>query len=260
VPLPNLSSVLQVSDNGGVTYISVPLPNVTQINVFGLGGYDTLTVDNSNGFVAPALSGTLQINFTGTGHGQNKLVLQGSLPGIAFPRLIRQGSPLTRELLSTTWSSRMDWSPSKSPSPAEFHRGLDEQLLTSVNLNQNNHLVQIIDGPTVNGFKNDQRVCVDRNEIEDAMEEFPFSNHPSDLTNEAFVPIFFANKVALAINTGSAAGDLIVLNNPNPGAGLASVKIVNPLSNPQELAVRSPVAITCRPGTQLRFNLASVRS
>src|SRR5258708_3472854 len=49
---------IQVSDNGGSSFTTAALADVTGINVDGLGGKDSLTVDNSNGLVAKAGTST----------------------------------------------------------------------------------------------------------------------------------------------------------------------------------------------------------
>src|SRR5258708_30138711 len=69
------STTLEVSDNGGMTFASAALVDVTQVTVNGLGGNDHLIVDMSNGLVAKA--GGLPITFDG-GAMINTLILQGN--------------------------------------------------------------------------------------------------------------------------------------------------------------------------------------
>jgi hypothetical protein len=71
------STELQFSDDGGDTWATVEKAAVTGVQVYGLGGDDTLTLDFNYGFVGKTRdSGGLPVYFDG-GDGSNQLVLQG---------------------------------------------------------------------------------------------------------------------------------------------------------------------------------------
>src|SRR5947209_3559140 len=55
----------QFSDDGGATFQTAALADVTAVSVGGLGGNDTLTVDESNGLVAKKSGPDLIVAFDG---------------------------------------------------------------------------------------------------------------------------------------------------------------------------------------------------
>src|SRR5205085_6502621 len=72
---PSAPATLQVSDDGGSSFTETGLSGVTQINVSGRGGADTLTMDQGNGLVAA--TGGLAVHFDG-GLGDDTLILSGN--------------------------------------------------------------------------------------------------------------------------------------------------------------------------------------
>src|SRR2546423_2822024 len=63
------------SDNGGASFAFVPLANVTSVTVNGMGGLDTLVLDNSIGLIGKA--GGLTITWNG-GIGFDRLLVTGN--------------------------------------------------------------------------------------------------------------------------------------------------------------------------------------
>src|SRR5229473_5802960 len=60
---PADKTTIEFSDHGGASFTDASLAAITSVTVNGLGGHDTLTIDESNGLVATAAG--LPISFNG---------------------------------------------------------------------------------------------------------------------------------------------------------------------------------------------------
>lgn len=94
------ASTVQIVDNGVVH--ETPLSGLSQIQVNGGQGADTLTIDNSNGLVGG--SGGLTIRFDG-GDGFDRLVLTGDLNSAGVTETYTPGTGSTAGTLAFTGSS-----------------------------------------------------------------------------------------------------------------------------------------------------------
>src|SRR5262249_46349891 len=95
---PGNATVLQTSTDGGNTFTSVALTDVSRVEVNGGAGDDTLTIDNQFGLVAK--SAGLPIMFH-AGTGDDRLVLSGD-PGASVTEVYLTGAAVGAGMVTTT--------------------------------------------------------------------------------------------------------------------------------------------------------------
>jgi hypothetical protein len=220
---PGNPSVLQLSDNGGATFTSTTIANLTSVQVFGLAGNDTFTINNGNGLVGTSFS--LPIIFTG-GPGPDTLALTGVPGGPAITEtyntgaatgtgtVINNNSIINQTISFVGVSQIVDLTPAN-------------QLI--INTTNVSNYVQIINGGVFSGIRTTRVQGIDRSDVGDTPDD---SNDPSltnedtfsDIQNQAFTPMDAGNKVNLIINGGTGTNNF-TLNNPTTASNLATMTI-----------------------------------
>jgi len=220
---PGNPSVLQLSDNGGATFTSTTIANLTSVQVFGLAGSDTFTINNGNGLVGTSTS--LPIIYTG-GPGPDTLVLIGVPGGPAITETYATGSAtgtgtiVNNNAIVNQNVSFVGVSQIIDLTPAN-------QLI--INTTNVSNYVQIINGGVFGGIRTTRVLGIDRSDLGGTPDE---SNDPAltnedtmaDMFNQAFTPIDAGNKVNLFINGGTGNNDF-TLNNPTTASNLATLTI-----------------------------------
>jgi hypothetical protein len=216
-------TTLQLSDNGGATWTSTAIANLTSVTANGLAGSDTFTIGNANGLVGTSLS--LPIIFNG-GPGSDMLVLQGNPGGAAITEtystatstgagtIINNNSVIQQNLSFTGVEQIVDTVPAN-------------QLI--INTNNASNYVQILNGGVYSGLTSTRVVGLARSAINDTPAS---SNDPNlasgdvlaDMLNQAFTPIDATNKKALFVN-GGGANNAFTLNNPTTAANLTTLSL-----------------------------------
>jgi hypothetical protein len=243
---------IQFSDDGGGSFTTFALSDVTGVNVRGLAGNDRLVLDSSNGLVGAATK--LPITFDG-GTGFNTLVLQGNPPDGA--------ADLTYTVGPAAFSGTVTAANGTASSAVTFtHVGSVRDTLTAatltVNADDNPNLILVTDGPTVGGTRTTTVQVFDRvtpahgggdngdeggdqgndggqgdqgdddhgNGGDDRGEgDDRGRDHDRHLVEaRAFAPISFANAAQVTVN-GLGGNDFFVLANPHAAAGLTSLTL-----------------------------------
>jgi hypothetical protein len=220
---PGDPSTLQLSDNGGSTWTSTAIANLTSVTATGLAGADTFTIDNGNGLVGTSLS--LPIVFNG-GPGADTLVLQGTPGGPAITEtyspgtstgsgtIINNNSIIQQNLSFTGVEQIVDTVPAN-------------QLV--INCNNASNYVQILNGGVYSGLTSTRVVGLARSAVNNTPAS---SNDPNlasgdvlaDMLNQAFTPIDATNKRNLFVN-GGGANNAFILNNPRTAANLTTLSL-----------------------------------
>jgi hypothetical protein len=217
---PGVPTNIQFSDNGGATFATAPIANITAVGVFGLLGPDVLTIDNSFGFVASVTN--FPISYDGGG-GLDALVFAGN-PGGTITETYTPG-PVVANGGVITFSNMVQ---RQTVTFVRVATITDAMTVTTLNLtlNDNPHYVQIINGTPILGMPTTEVEGADRFDINDTPDDNldPNIGFIDDFTSQSFVPITFENKQQFFLLTGN--GDsLVALNNPNPGVGLANITL-----------------------------------
>jgi hypothetical protein len=227
---PGNASNIQFSDNGGSSFQTASLSDVTSITVSTLQGNDVLTIDNGNGLVAKAGSAGLPIAFTG-GPGIDVLVVKGD-PG---------GGASISETFSPGASARAGTLTIGNGTVSDMITLTDVSAIIdtltanslTVNVNDNNNVIDIDQGPSLDGLKtvtvrgvqaeamdetlDDRRDDNERlgdNEGDDDEhddEDLRMEDDAVDEAGQGFLPITFANKTHVTV--AAAAGEHLFIVN-----------------------------------------------
>jgi hypothetical protein len=219
---PGTPSNIQFSDNGGATFATAPIANITAVGVFGLAGQDALLIDNTFGFVANV--GNFPISFDG-GTGFDTLVLAGNPGGSsAFTETYTPG-PVVANGGVISLTNNIQTQTITFTHVAQVTDVFPAGTL-NVTLNDNPHYVQIINGTPVLGTPTTRIVGADRFDPNDTLDDnfSPTIGFMNDFTSQSFVPIDFQNKSSVFLLTGNG-GDFVALNNPNPAVGLGNLTL-----------------------------------
>ncbi len=217
---PSTPANLQLSDNGGAGFASVPLANVTGITVLGLSGRDTLTIDHRQGLVAKA--GVLNVAYDG-GPAPDFLVLAGS-PGPAVSQVYQVGATSDAGTLLTTAGglglnitfSRVSSILDTVPAAA-----------LAVNLNDLPNLLKVEKDVAAGGLATLRLEGMDqqgRSNLLNDMFDDSLTEDRRVESRESFVPLTFAAKSNVTVNL-LGGDDLIVLDSPQSVSGLVSLTI-----------------------------------
>lgn len=226
---------IQFSDDGGQTYSTAALADVTSVTVDGLRGRDSLTVDNSNGLVAEV--GGLPITFNG-GTGMNTLSVTGNAGGTvseiftAGPTA-RSGALTIGAGTASTTISLNDVSgvfDSTSATGLTINAGVKTGVIDISQGKALNGETSIrVRGPNVDALSNivddrrDTFVADDDQQDSDDDESSPITD---DLLsdNVGTMPITFTNKTNVTINSG-AGSQLFLVNSAQAAVGLQTLTI-----------------------------------
>ncbi len=181
---------IEFVENGALTD-SEPLASVSQINVWGLAGDDTLTVDNGNGLIIVAGG----IHYDG-GAGVNSLVMQQT--GGVAPS-----------------SSSYTPGPAAGAGSSSFGGPGGSQTIVFQNLAP---VIDTVPSPslTINANNADNSISYTAGIVDPV--------HNGLIGVDAFETYEFSNKTNVTIN-GLGGNDEISLNNPNTPTGLTSLTI-----------------------------------
>ena len=220
---PTALSVIQISDNGGTSFTSEVAASVTRIAVVSVEGNDTLTIDQSNGFVGKA-SG-LAIHFDGDG-GFNTLALKGSA-GLGVTETLTQGATPGTGTMTTSHATGSATLTFTSASAID-----DTTTATSLTLNagDSRNLLQVRNGPTIDGVSTMSVFGIDLQRVN--MQNFNAGDPDGAAASDPFAAqltanferVRFANKTNVTINTGDG-NDFVVLNDSTTPTGVALLMI-----------------------------------
>jgi hypothetical protein len=198
----------------------VPLANVTSVSVQGLGGNDTLTIDNGTHFLAKAAG--LPITFDG-GIGTNQFVILGT----------------PSQLLTETYAEGVK-PPLPGPPPPVAPASLGMVLTSAAgNLSQSVYLSNVAgvtDGVAALNFSINTADDADNLRITDGATLVGAGgkalytmliqpNGPSQLPS-SFVPITFTSKVNLSLNMMGDGDEHVYFNVHNVPSGLVSMNMI----------------------------------
>lgn len=212
---------LQVSDDGGVTFQTAALADVTRIDVDGRGGRDVLTLDHGNGLVAK--TGGLTINYEG-GAGRDELDIVGD-PGTTVSEVYSLGINANTGALTETTATAL-------VTVQLVHVGGILDTSTAANLKiaaiNNRNLLRLRNGPIVNGVITNRVLGLDVYGLDAAADALPdllqTGDEPVFVTSTYFLPYTFANKTNVLLDA-FGGDDLVRLMNTRPAAGLASLTV-----------------------------------
>jgi len=246
---------LQFSDNNGSTFTNVAVSDVSQVLVSGLAGNDTLTIDNSNGLVGNALSNGLGIAFAG-GSGTDKLILSGTPAGATVNETYNFGSTFGAGTILTS-SGTGGAGANVSFTGTEGVTDTLKAASLTINATNNRDLLRLVNGDTTNGLATFRLESVNVNDLarfgrhghsgddqgeddgddqderqgdddrgdDDRGDDVGDNRGDDGLRGLNFsVPITFANKAAVTINT-LGGNDFVLVNAPTTAAGLTSLTI-----------------------------------
>ncbi|QVL30160.1 DUF4214 domain-containing protein [Telmatocola sphagniphila] len=231
---PTSATQIQFSDNGGSTFSTANLSDVTAIYVQDTtnlptgvtasqvqnGGDDTLTIDNSNGVVGKSTA--LPIYYTG-GQGKNQLNLIGN-PKVTLSETYNQTA-------GSTSGGTITATGSSSSFTVNFNTiSLIQDSLTASSFTFNpisgNNVVSVQNGDLINGNNSLKLTGIDYQGITDPLfllNHFN-SNTNSGLASSSFVPVDLLNKTAVTVTTG-AGNSTFLLNETGSVAGLSTLTL-----------------------------------
>ncbi len=225
-------TTLQYSINGGATFTNVAAASVTGVNVTGMGGNDTLTLNLANGLLTGS-SSLLPLTFTGE-VGSDQLIVVGNPGGTvnetftASPATSGNGTLVLANATASVTLALAGVTGIQDTSPVAS---------LTINADDQSNAILIGAGPTVSGAATntvrgldlnalvspDQTAATSANNNND-----PFSGgngeDENDLTGQAFMSLSFANKTGVTIN-GVAGDDLFILETTIPAAGLQTLAL-----------------------------------
>jgi hypothetical protein len=211
------ATTIEFSDNGGASFTDASLSGITGIMVNGLNGRDFLTLDNSNGLIGQ--SAGLPISFDG-GLGPATLVLLGQ-PGGTVSETFTMGSMAhsgTLQVGNATVSSSISLT-----NVFAIVDTLTADTFT-VNANDNNNVIHIrndrsVDGYTTNTIRGENDGQIDDDPQGTSSAGSALDSSPAvDSANPALIPVTFANKTHVVINS-LGGDDLFVLSVSRPATG-----------------------------------------
>jgi len=245
--LSGYATRIQVSD--GSTTQNFLLSSVTRVNVNGLGGNDTLTLNLGNGLINAGGAAALPVNFVG-GLGQDTLKVLGSPSSVTLNETYDFGTNRNAGTLSFRSGSATAAALSVAFSELEAIQDTATANSLTINGTAGRDLFQFVNGTTSGGTTSTTlqsgnrdhkvailhhtgsssnptvRIWVDE-DAEDAHLE-----HGDELDtdqsmpgqDQGFVPISFANKTNVTVN-GLGGNDVFALNFTQTPAGLQTLRL-----------------------------------
>jgi hypothetical protein len=250
---PGVPSNIQFSDDGGATFMTAALADVTSVSVSGLAGNDILTMDNSHGLVGKP-SG-LPISYDG-GPGTNTLALAGNPNGSSLNESYSPGATSDAGNINTNGSTNF-----QMVSFSHLTEISDTVPVSILNVggNDNPNYIEVITGIPIVGLNTMRVVGIDRtqlNDVPDVSMDPSMGGGHMDLLNQAFVPIDFANKATVNV-TAAGGDDGVVLNTPVPATGLAALNLDGGTGTNLAMERRSPPGVTV---SAIRFSRVDINS
>ena len=235
---------IQFSEDGGKTFQTAALADVTQVIVNG-AGQDTLTLDMSNGLIGNTSTGGLPIQFNG-GPGQDVLNLVGSPTGTVTETFTLGMNSPTDTLADSNGTSSTTISLASSTAIVDalkatnfiFNGNTNNNLITIQSLGQgangglviagfNAPALSAPGGPDSDEHGNHGGKHGDDNGKGDDKSQASSLNFLEDqdaTTDNAFAALTLTNKTNVTVN-GVGGNNLFVVNLPSVPAGLKSLTI-----------------------------------
>ena len=223
-------TTLQYSINGGDTFTNVAAASVSGVNVTGMGGNDTLTLNLANGLLTGSTS-LLPLTFTG-GVGSDQLIVVGNPGGTVNETFT--ASPATSGNGTLVLANA---TASVTVALAAVTGIVDTSPIASLTINADDQSNAILIGRRAHGQRHrhqhgarprSQRTGLARPDRGDQRQQQQRPNSggngedENDLTGQAFMSLTFANKTGVTIN-GVAGDDLFILATTTPAAGLQTL-------------------------------------
>jgi hypothetical protein len=232
---PAANTTIEFSDNGGATFTDASLAAITSVTVNGLGGRDTLTLDESNGLVATAAG--LPIIFDG-GLGQDTLHVLGN-PKSPVTEVFTMGTATQPAMLTI---SAITPTASSHVSLTDVEAIVDTMTADTLTINADDqsNVIHLRNNHQVDGFTTNTVHLVDVGGLDDAnmggdnqgndnqggnnQGNDNSGDNPPDEGTSRFPSIAFANKTKVVIN-GLGGNDLFVLSVSKPATGLQTLTL-----------------------------------
>ena len=207
---PGTPANIQFSDDGGTSFTTSALADITKVDVSGLDGRDTLTIDNGNGLVAEIAG--LPISFDG-GAGRDTLVLKGDPGGTSVTEVYTVGATSDSATLKND-----NGTASQSISLTGLENIVDTSKAASltINFDDNPNFVHIRNGGLIDGVRTNTVQGAGHDDDDEHADGNFDDEHGNGHGDEhgnghghddgkggknAFVPITFANKTDVTVNT-----------------------------------------------------------
>ncbi len=222
---PGDNTTIEFSDDGGASVTDASLAAITSVTVNGLGGRDTLTLDESNGLVATAAG--LPISFDG-GLGLDTLHVLGN-PGTAVTEVFTMGTNSQPAMLTITATASMASSQISMTDVKAIVDTMTADTFT-INADDQNNVIHLRNNHPVDGFTTNTVHLVDVQGLDDAniggngQGDDNSGDNPPDEGTSRFPAITFANKTNVVIN-GLGGDDLFVLSVSRPATGLQTLTL-----------------------------------
>jgi hypothetical protein len=242
---PGDNTTIEFSDNGGAKFTDASLAKITSITVNGLGGRDTLTLDESNGLVATAAG--LPITFDG-GPGKDTLHVLGN-PKTMVTEVFTMGTATQPAMLTISATTP---TASSNVSLIDVEAIVDTMTADTLTINADDqsNVIHLRNNHQVDGFTTNTVHLVDVRGLDDANmggddqggdnqggnsqggngqggngqgNDNNDDSAPDEGTSR-FPAITFANKTNVVIN-GLGGNDLFVLSVSKPATGLQNLTL-----------------------------------
>jgi hypothetical protein len=221
---PGDATTIEFSDNGGATFVDAVLSGITGVNVNGLAGNDTLTINEGNGLIGQATP--LPINYDG-GVGLDRLVVEGTASG-TITETFTLNNGMGNSALTTTEGTIS--STVTLTSVGSIQDTLTADTLT-INGDDNANFFHLHNGPVLNGFKTDTVQIRDLSAVSDNMDLNGATGQPS-LPGDAeglkssgtLLSLSFANKTHVVVN-GQGGNDFFLVTVGQAAEGLQTLTL-----------------------------------
>jgi hypothetical protein len=239
---------VQFSDNGGGSFQTAALADVTSIAVQGLRGHDLLTVDLSNGLIGNTSPGGLSLTFDG-GPGRDALIVQGNA-GTGLTETYAPGATSDAGTLTLAGTTTLGISFSK------ISQVIDTATATQITVNQTagDNVIRVAtqqgnrDLLDAQGGRVNQALLriggVDLQGFDDVLDNIvsdDLTDESSVATPLSFVPISLANKAAVTVNAGDG-NDLFLLD-ARQAAGVMTLTLDGGPGTDKLISVNAPAGV-----------------
>jgi hypothetical protein len=238
---PGDATTLELSDNGGSTFVDAALAGITEIDVNGAGGRDRFTIDESNGLVATTAGLPIKFDLDEGLPGKTTLMLIGN-PKATVNETFTAGTTASAgslAIISGTISATVTLS-----SVSRIFDTMTADTLT-INAPDTNKMIHLRQARDINGTTTNVIQASEQRALDDDTDQQTAENANSDPGEEqttpgndgsiqdtdaaeqsaAFAPIQFANKKNLVVNAVGGDTLFVLTIHAHPAAGLASVTL-----------------------------------
>jgi hypothetical protein len=238
---PGPATAVQFSDDGGRTFTTAALADVTAVNVLGLNGRDRLTLDQGNGLIAKA--GGLTVNFDG-GPGRDDIVLTGD-PHVAVNQTYTPGPTNDAGTLVATTADNAAFLTVTFTKTSAVTDTMTAASLT-VTFSDNNNLVRLGKASGDDGQRLLRVGGIDFQGLERGLDEIAADDDTPDRvlpSVTSFVPISVANQATITVNA-AGGDDLFLIDTPRTVPGLTALTIDGGAGTDTAFVVDLPRGVT----------------